>query len=154
MDNNAEKEPLEEVVDYKLISEEIKDKLLRTLAEHENFKKRVIKEKEEIASSTKEKTISGVLDLVDELYMAKKVVDSGKDKNAKDGINLIFDKLSKFLNNQGVVEIETTSYNQDLHEVISIVPDGTNDTKIIDVIKRGYTLNGKPIRYSKIIISK
>jgi molecular chaperone GrpE (heat shock protein) len=74
-------------------------------------------------------------------------------KNTKDeGVKLIASKLSNFLKSNGIEEIQTEIYDEDLHEVISILPGETN--KIIDVVTKGYTLNGKPFRYPKIVISK
>ena len=55
---------------------------------------------------------------------------------------------------QGIEYVQDSKYDPDLHEVISMVGDGQGDPKIIDVISRGYLLNGKIIRYPKVILSK
>ena len=123
---------------------ESNDRYLRLFAEFENYKKRVQKEKDDIRNNTKSNMISSILDLDSDLALAR--------KQSKDdiGLDLIMSKLEKFLNSQGVETIQTDNYDVDLHEVISIVnPDGKN---IIDVVSKGYLLNGKPIRFPKIIL--
>jgi len=58
--------------------------------------------------------------------------------------------MDKFLKSHGIESIQTDKYDSDIHEVISIInPNGTN---IIDVISKGYSLNGKPFRYPKVIL--
>ena len=69
-----------------------------------------------------------------------------------EGLNLILDKVSKYLKLQGIEEIQTDEYDSDLHEVISIIETG--ESKIIDIVSKGYKINGKPFRYPKIILSK
>ena len=68
------------------------------------------------------------------------------------GVKLIAQKLENFLKSQGVEAIQTDTYDEDLHEVISVIP--SEETKIIDVASKGYTLNGKPFRYPKIVLGK
>jgi molecular chaperone GrpE len=124
---------------------EVVDKNLRLMAEFDNYKKRVIKEKEEIVNNTKVKMISSILDMDNDLSIALKNTDD-------EGVKLINNKLTNFLKSQGVEEIQTDTYDEDLHEVISIIPGDNN--KIIDVVSKGYSINGKPFRYPKIILSK
>ncbi len=121
------------------------DDFLSLVAEFDNYKKRVSKEKEDIANNTKIKMLTSILDMDNDISIAL--------KNTKDeGVKLIASKLSNFLKSNGIEEIQTEIYDEDLHEVISILPGETN--KIIDVVTKGYTLNGKPFRYPKIVISK
>jgi molecular chaperone GrpE len=121
------------------------DDFLSLVADFDNYKKRVSKEKEDIVSNTKVKMLSSILDMDNDISIAL--------KNTKDeGVKLIASKLSNFLKSNGIEEIQTEIYDEDLHEVISILPGETN--KIIDVVTKGYTLNGKPFRYPKIVISK
>lgn len=131
------------------IKSELNDKYLRLLAEFENFKKRTQKEKEEIKNSTKAQMLSSVLDLDSDLAIAQ--------KNTQDeGIKLILSKIDKFLQSQGIEAIQTETYDADLHEVISIIDVKSNksESTIVDVVSKGYMLNGKPFRYPKIILGK
>jgi molecular chaperone GrpE len=132
--------------DVGLIKNELNDKYLRLFAEFENYKKRVTKEKDDLRVNTKTMMLTAILDLDSDLSIA---VKSSKDP---DGLRLIMSKLEKFLNNQGVESIQTEKYDEDLHEVISVLEIG--EQKIIDVVTKGYTINGKPFRFPKVILGK
>ncbi len=128
------------------IKSELNDKYLRLFAEFENYKKRITKEKDDLRINTKTMMLTAILDLDSDLSIA---VKSSKDP---DGLRLIMSKLEKFLNNQGVESIKTDKYDEDLHEVISVLEIG--EQKIIDVVSKGYTINGKPFRFPKVILGK
>ncbi len=128
------------------------DKYLRLYAEFENWKKRSIKDKEDAIESTKVKTLDGVLTLNDDLHFAKLEIDKITDESVKTGLNLILNKLNKFITTHGVSEIQTTEYDSDLHEVVTVLTIG--EDKIVEVLSKGYTLNGKVIRYPKIVLGK
>jgi molecular chaperone GrpE len=128
------------------IKKEQTDQYLRLAAEFENYKRRVAKEKDDLRVNTKTMMLTAILDLDSDLSIA---VKSSKDQ---DGLKLIMSKLEKFLNNQGVESIQTDTYDSDLHEVISVLEIG--EEKIMDVVSKGYTINGKPFRFPKIILGK
>lgn len=123
-----------------------KDSYMRLYAEFENYKKRAQKEKDELVLNTKVKMLNSILDIDNDLHIAKKSIGESE------GINIILNKLHNFLKNQGVEEIQTEKYDSDLHEVVSMLETG--EEKIIDVVSKGYTINGKPFRYPKVILSK
>ena len=75
-----------------------------------------------------------------------------KDEVAKEGVSLIAGKVQKFLKSHGIETIQTEEYDEDLHEVISVLEIG--ESKILDVASKGYMLNGKPFRFPKIILGK
>jgi len=125
---------------------ESEDKFIRLYAEFENYKKRSLKEKEDLVTNTKTIMLNSVLDLDNDLHIAKKSIQDNE------GISLILSKVQNFLKSQGVEEIQILEYDEDLHEVISVLETGEN--KILDVVSKGYKINGKPLRYPKIILSK
>jgi molecular chaperone GrpE len=154
MENKEEVEVVNEYVEkneYTLeevnqIKSDLNDKYLRLFADFENYKRRVAKEKDDLRMNTKTMMLTAILDLDSDLSIA---VKSSKDP---EGLKLIMSKLEKFLNNQGVESIQTDTYDEDLHEVISVLEIG--EEKIVDVVTKGYTLNGKPFRFPKIILGK
>ncbi len=154
MENKEEVEVVNEYVEkneYTLeevnqIKTDLNDKYLRLFADFENYKRRVAKEKEDLRINTKTMMLTSILDLDSDLSIA---VKSSKDP---EGLKLIMSKLEKFLNNQGVESIQTDTYDADLHEVISVLEIG--EEKIIDVVSKGYTINGKPFRFPKILLGK
>lgn len=144
IENSVETSQNEEVkiennIDYK-------DQYLRLYADFENYKKRVQKEKEELIINTKTKSLNVVLDLDNDLHIAKKSIGESE------GLNIILNKVHTYLKSQGIEEIQTQTYDSDLHEVVSIIETG--EDKIFDVVSKGYSINGKPFRYPKIILSK
>lgn len=148
--NMEEKENLEQVEVEITIEDQLKeanDKHLRLAAEFENYKRRVQKEKEDLVLNTKTKMLSAVLDMDSDITIAIKSMDK-VDK----GLLLIAQKLETFLKNQGIETIQTETYDEDLHEVISVLETG--ESKIVDVVTKGYSLNGKPFRYPKIVLSR
>lgn len=127
--------------------QESEDKYLRLYADFENYRRRVQKEKEDLSLSIKTKMISSILDMDNDISIALKSMDK-----VDDGVLLIAQKLESFLKSQGIEAIQTESYDEDLHEVISVVETG--EKKILDVVSKGYSINGNPFRYPKIILSK
>jgi molecular chaperone GrpE len=123
------------------------DKYLRLAAEFENYKRRAQKDKEELVTNTKIKMTQSILDMDNDLNFAIK--SSGE---VSDGVKLIISKIDSFLKSQGIETIQTDVYDEDLHEVISVMPSDVK--KVVDVVSKGYTLNGKPFRYPKIILGK
>jgi molecular chaperone GrpE len=132
--------------DFNNLKKESEEKYLRLMAEFENYKKRVSKEKEDLRINIKTQMLTAILDIDSDLAIAKKNIE------LDEGINLILEKITSFLRNQGVETIQTETYDSDLHEVISVLEIG--EEKIIDVISKGYSISGKPFRYPKIILGK
>lgn len=126
-----------------------KEDYLRLAAEFENYKRRVSKEKEELVNNTKVKMLTSILDIDNDISIAVKSI---KNQEAIDGLNLILKKIDSFLKNQGIETIQTETYDSDLHEVISVI--NSDEEKIIDVVSKGYTIDGKPFRYPKIVLGK
>ena len=109
----------------------------------------MIKDKEEIKNSTKISMISSILDMDNDLSIALKNI---KDEAAKSGVRLIAQKLETFLKSHNIEVIQTEKYDDELHEVIQVMEIG--ESKVIDVVAKGYSLNGKPFRFPKIILGK
>lgn len=126
-------------------SGESKNSYLRLAAEFDNYKKRVAKEKQDLVNNTKVKMLTAILDMDSDISIAMKNVED-------EGLKLIASKLDKFLKEQGIESIQTDTYDGELHEVISVIDVG--EEKIVDVVSKGYTLNGKPFRYPKIILGR
>lgn len=147
--NDLEQEVLTETIENNQKVEDQtdwKDLYLRLYADFDNYKKRALKDREESTVQVKINLISSILDLDNDLSLAKKNLPESE------GLNLIFQKLNNFLKSQGIEEIQTETYDSDVHEVISVLETG--ESKIIDVISKGYKIGEKPFRYPKIILSK
>ncbi|MBR5655518.1 MAG: nucleotide exchange factor GrpE [Prevotella sp.] len=150
-----EKDPLEAAQEE---NAKLRDQLLRTIAEFENYKKRTLKEKAELILNGGEKTITAILPVLDDFERA--LADNNTDDPAaiKEGMDLIFKKFIKTLEALGVKKIETLDkdFDVDYHEAIAMVPGMGDDKKgkVIDCVQTGYTLNDKVIRHAKVAVGQ
>lgn len=136
------------------------DKLLRQMAEFDNYRKRTLKEKAELIKNGGEKTISTILPVIDDLERALQNMKSNNEevKALFDGVELIYNKLLKLLQQEGLEKINTQEqdFNTDFHEAIALVPAPTDEQKgkILDCVQNGYTLNDKVIRHAKVVVGQ
>ena len=128
---------------------ESEDKYVRLYAEFDNYKRRVQKDKEEIRFNTKVAMVTPILDMDNDVAIAIKNI---KDESAREGVQLIAQKLESFLKSQGIETIQTNTYDDELHYVISVMEIG--ESKVIDVVSKCYMLNGKPFRHPKIVLGR
>lgn len=139
-------------------NEELKDKFLRIVAEYDNFRKRTAKEKIDLRESAKSSVILDFIPVIDDMDRAMAHLDDIKDIDATvEGIKLIYQKFTDFLKSQGVQEIEAlnTDFDLDFHEAVTRFPaDEDNKGKVIDIVQKGYKLNDKVIRYSKVVVGE
>lgn len=138
---------------------ELEDKYLRQVAEFDNYRRRVMKEKAELILNGGEKVLTEILPVVDDLERAQQQMEKSTDVDSlKEGVNLIIDKFMKFLKSQGVEQIDTKDKDFDVnfHEAITMIPSPTEEQKgkVIDCVSKGYTLNEKVIRYAKVVVGQ
>lgn len=139
--------------------EKEKKEYLFLMAEFDNFRKRTIKEKGEIIRNASENVLKGLLPIVDDFERGLDAVKNSADAEAvKEGMELIYNKLIKYLEQNGVKAIESTgaTFDPDLHEAIAMVPanDESLKGKVIDTPTKGYTLNDKVLRYAKVAVGQ
>ena len=138
---------------------DLKDKYLRTMAEFDNYRKRTLKERAELILNGGEKTIISLLPVLDDMERAIANGEKTDDPQVlRDGMNLIYQKLMKALEGQGVSKIEPmgADFDTNLHEAIALVPGMGDDKKgkVIDCMATGYKLNDKVIRYAKVAVGQ
>ncbi len=138
---------------------EMQDKYIRLSAEFDNYRKRTLREKMEITKYASENLLIEILPVMDDFDRAISHMDTSADCAAiKEGLDLIYGKFSEFLKQNGVKEIESMNcdFNVDLHEAVAKTPVEEEDKKgkIVDVILKGYYLQNKVIRHSKVVIGE
>lgn len=136
---------------------ELNDKLLRKIAEFDNYRKRTLKEKTELILNGGEKIITSILPVLDDMERAIKNMKNTDDVAALlEGMELIFKKFMDILEKQGVKAIDTkdANFDVDLHEAIAQLPAPCDEMKgkVMDCTKTGYTLNDKVIRHSQVVV--
>ncbi len=166
-EQNEEKNPQDEVntgnesdkqiSELKAKAEEINDKYLRLYSEFDNFRKRTAKEKIELMQSAGEDVFKSILPVLDDFERAIKSNSETTDvKAVSDGVNLIFNKFKSTLSQKGLAEMSAvgTTFDADIHEAITNIPAPSEDLKgkVVEELEKGYTLNGKIIRFAKVVI--
>ena len=138
-------------------NEKLKDQLLRTIAEFDNFRKRTTKEKSDLILNGGKKTVTAILPVLDDFERA--LEDGSTDVEAvKAGMQMIFNKFIKTVEGMGVKKIDTqkADFNTDYHEAVAMVPGmgDENKGKVIDCVQTGYTMNDEVIRHAKVAVGQ
>lgn len=139
--------------------EKEKKEYLFLMAEFDNFRKRTLKEKSELIKNAAESTFKGLLPIVDDFERAIKASENSDDASSiKEGMELIYKKLKKYMEQNGVKEMdpEDREFDADKHEAISAVPvpDEALKGKILDTVEKGYTINDKVLRHAKVVVGQ
>lgn len=156
-----QEQPKEENTEEKIAEEkiaELNDRYLRLAAEFDNYRRRTAKERLDLVMTAGEDIIQGMLPVLDDCERALDVLRKadGDQTIAIEGTELIYNKLFTYLGTKGLKKIESMGeeLNTDFHEAIAQfpAPDKAHKNKIIDVAQQGYTLNGKVIRFAKVVV--
>ena len=157
----ADQETKTEDASEKMAAEiaEWRDKYVRLSAEFDNYRKRTLKEKMDLMSSAGEDVIKSLLPVMDDLERALAATEKASDVAAvREGVVLISNKLRDTLRGRGLAEIEAVGQelDTDFHEAVAKIPaqDETQKGRIIDVVQKGYKLNDKVIRHSKVVVGE
>lgn len=160
-DGKKEKAKIEElekkVADLEAKTAKDRDDYIRLMAEFDNYRRRTSQEKLELVSMASTDTIKGLLPVLDDCERAIKVLLESNDSDAaKEGTELIYSKLMSYLKSKGLAVIEALGqeFDTDLHEAVAQFPvqDEEQKGKVFDVVQTGYTLNGKVIRFAKVVV--
>lgn len=136
---------------------EANDKFLRLFSEFDNYRKRVAKERVELTKTAAEGVIASLLPVLDDLGRASQMESEGNDAVSQEGIKLIYNKFKAILRQKGVEEIDVLGkeFDTDFHEAITHIPanDEKQKGKVVEEIQKGYLLNGKVIRFAKVVVA-
>ena len=153
-----QKEDTAESLGNKLL--EINDKYLRLYSEFENYRKRTNKERIDLIENASEQMIKDILPVIDDFERALSAMEKESDEKVKksnEGLELIYKKLYSVLEKKGLKPIEAKGqiFDENLHEAVSQLPAQKEEDKgkVFDEVQKGYYLNSKVIRYSKVVVS-
>ena len=152
----AEQPSAQELKDLQDKLAEANDRYLRLAAEFDNYRRRSAKERMDLISLANENLVKDMLPIVDDFERAIAAMkDSDDAASAKEGVELIYNKVAAFLKKNGVKEIEAVGkdFDTDFHEAVAQFPVQEEDkkNKVIDVTQKGYTMGEKVIRYAKVV---
>lgn len=159
-EEGADLEALKELLQQKeLEMEKEKKEYLFLMAEFDNFRKRTVRERADLIKSASEKTLKGLLPIVDDFERGLDAIRDTTDAEAvKEGMKLIYNKFVKYLADNGVKEIESTGkpFDTEFHEAVAMVPAEKEDEKgtVKDTVQKGYMLNDKVLRHAKVVVSQ
>lgn len=152
-------EEQDEVERLKADLEAQNDKYVRLAAEFDNFRRRTMKEKADLIQNGGERVLTELLPVVDDMELALKNIREASDVAAlREGVELICNKFFEYLHRHGVEEIETLDkpFDDERQQAIAMVPAPDEDKKgmVLDCTKKGYTLNGKVIRFADVVVGE
>lgn len=148
-----------EVEELRSQLEKEKREYMFLMAEFDNFRKRTLRERSELIKNAAESAFKGLLPIVDDFERALKATEGVSDAGAvREGMELIYKKLKKYMEQNGVREMdpEDRDFDADRHEAISAVPvpDESLKGKILDTVEKGYTINDKVLRHAKVVVGQ
>ena len=157
-DSAEEKKPADEAAEkleaLQKQNTELSDKLLRQMAEFDNYRKRTTREKEEIGVVAKSKALTEILPVLDNFERAMQT-ECG-DAEFRKGMELIFKSFVDALKKQGVEEIaaEGETFNPDLHYAVTTVEDDSfGPNTVAAVLQKGYRLGDKVLRHAMVSVA-
>ena len=136
------------------LKEELKeknDKILRSIAEFQNYQKRMQKEIKHVEEQTKEKYVSELIDLTE--LLKKALVD----EKPKEGLKLMLNNIEKFFEKENIKKIECIGecFDHNYHHAITTIEkDDCKDNTIIEEVKKGYMIGDRLLRPSQVIVAK
>ena len=135
---------------------ELNDTYLRLYSEFDNYRKRTAKEKLELSATASAAVMRDLLPVLDDFERALQNMEKNGNEADLQGVTLIYNKLKSTLQKKGLEEIVAIDcdFNTDEHEALTMVPapDESKKGKVIDVIQKGYKLNGTVIRFARVVV--
>lgn len=162
----AENQPEDEVAALRKQVDELnadvakeKKEYMFLMAEFDNFRKRTLREKSDLIKNAGENVLKGLLPIVDDFERGLQAAEnSGDSQGVKEGMELIYNKLKKYMEQNGVKEMDPAddTFDTERHEAISVipVPDESKKGKIIHTVTKGYMLNDKVLRHAKVVVGQ
>ena len=136
-----------------------RDRYLRLFAEFDNYRRRTIKEREELIATAGKDILSAMLPIVDDFDRALVELSKTADENTLEGVKLIYNKLINTLKSKGLERMDVAPndvFDSEIHEAITLIPAPSPEYKgrIVDVVQAGYKLGDKVIRFPKVVVAQ
>ena len=149
----------DELVDQQLRVQAAEEKMLRVVAEYENGKKRLEREKERSLAFAKDRVLMGLFPIIDNLERSAQYEQENADtENSSKGIALVLEQIKKFLKDTDDVEVFDPTgqpFDPELHEAMAMQPSEEHDPgNIIEVFEKGYKSGDRVLRAAKVVVSQ
>ena len=149
----------EATTDWEAKYNELNDSYLRLRAEFDNYRRRTIKEREELIATAGKDILSAMLPIVDDFDRALVELSKTADENTLEGVKLIYNKLINTLKSKGLERMDVAPndvFDSEIHDAITLIPAPSPEYKgrIVDVVQAGYKLGDKVIRFPKVVVAQ
>ena len=136
-----------------------RDRYLRLFAEFDNYRRRTIKEREELIATAGKDILSAMLPIVDDFDRALVELSKTADENTLEGVKIIYNKLINTLKSKGLERMDVAPndvFDSEIHDAITLIPAPSPEYKgrIVDVVQAGYKLGDKVIRFPKVVVAQ
>ena len=150
-------ENVKKLDELQLKYDELNEKYVRLFSEFDNFRRRTVKERLELLRAAGEDVLKEMLPVWDDFDRAKKAIQESEDKlSEQKGLDLIYNKFTDTLKKKGIEEMQCIGheFDPDLHEAVTEIeaPTEALKGKIVDVVEKGYFINGKILKYAKVVV--
>jgi molecular chaperone GrpE len=155
----SNQDPALKIAELQAKADDANDKYLRLYSEFDNFRKRTAKERLDLIATAGQDVFKIIIPLLDDFERAIKNNENTEDLEAvKEGFKQIYNKTLSSAASKGLEAIVSTgtAFDADLHEAITNIPAPSDDMKgkVVDEIEKAYKLNGKVIRFAKVIVGQ
>jgi molecular chaperone GrpE len=132
----------------------LEDRLLRTAADFDNYKKRAARERTEYVTHANERFVKELLPILDDLERALDAVGEHQEAAVEEGVRLVHRSLASLLERNGVKEIDAEGkFDPHVHEALLSQPSEAEEGSVIDVVQKGYTLGDRVVRPARVVIA-
>ena len=154
-----EEQPVEESGEDRLAAlaaerDEAIDRWKRTAADFDNFRKRALRERQELVTLANERLVKDLLPILDDLERALEAAAQHQEAQLEEGVRLTHRALAALLEQNGVKEIETgAKFDPHVHEALLTQPSEAEEGSVIDVVQKGYTLGDRVVRPARVVVA-
>jgi molecular chaperone GrpE len=132
----------------------LEDRLLRTAADFDNYKKRAARERAEYVALANERFVKELLPILDDLERALDAVGEHQEAAVEEGVRLVHRSLASLLERNGVKEIDAEGkFDPHVHEALLSQPSEAEEGSVVDVVQKGYTLGDRVVRPARVVIA-
>jgi molecular chaperone GrpE len=132
----------------------LEDRLLRTAADFDNYKKRALRERAEYVTHANERLVKELLPILDDLERALDAVGDHQEATVEEGVRLVHRSLASLLERNGVKQIATEGkFDPHVHEALLSQPSDAEEGSVIDVVQKGYTIGDRVVRPARVVIA-
>jgi molecular chaperone GrpE len=129
--------------------------LQRVAAEFENYRKRVARDQENLATRAHERLVKELLPVLDDLERALEAAEEHEEARLEEGVRLVHRELQEALAKEGLVEIETNGrFDPHVHEALLSQPSDKDEGSVLEVLQRGYRLGDRVLRPARVVVSQ